>query len=352
MLKFKIFEKFDEECSKTFELLIQNANYNFFQTYNYLKNLSSENKGKIKIVAVYDNKKIIAILPLEIKKYFIFKILQWIGTERSDVCNPILIKNFNFLIKDKEFTNLWKNILKHLGDYDLIFFNNQLSQIGSCTNPFTEYLKSTKFSKIYQILLPENFKNYLDNQKIKDKKRYYELHRTTIKSNKLEQNLNVSFSMIKLPNENINFADIIRVKKKQLENKNIKHNLDNKFIQTFDNLIKKKDIKYFFAKLKIENKAISSCFGIFLNDTFYYYIPFLESNDYNNYKPGKILILKIISWCIDNKIKVFDFGLGEEKYKENFSNRSLSLHRYVKHNSVLGRFLLIVMKIVFFRKKF
>ena len=52
------------------------------------------------------------------------------------------------------------------------------------------------------------------------------------------------------------------------------------------------------------------------------------------------------------KIKVFDFGLGEEKYKENFSNRSLSLHRYVKHNSVLGRFLLIVMKIVFFRKKF
>ena len=34
MLKFKILQ-FDEECSKTFELLIQNANYNFFQTYNY-----------------------------------------------------------------------------------------------------------------------------------------------------------------------------------------------------------------------------------------------------------------------------------------------------------------------------
>ena len=55
------------------------------------------------------------------KKIFYFKILQWIGIERSDVCNPILIKNFNFLIKDKEFTNLWENILKHLGDYDLIF---------------------------------------------------------------------------------------------------------------------------------------------------------------------------------------------------------------------------------------
>ena len=74
-------------------------------------------------------------------------------------------------------------------------------------------------------------------------------------------------------------------------------------------------------------------------------------NDYNNFKPGKILVLKIINWCIENKIKIFDFGLGEEKYKRNFSNHSLSLHRFIEYKSLLGKFLFLGMKIIFFNKK-
>ena len=103
MLNFKIFERFDDECSKNFDLLIKNANYNFFQNYNYLKNLSLENKSEIKIISIFYDRKIIAILPLEIKRYFIFKILQWIGTERSDVCNPILINDFYSYFKNNDF---------------------------------------------------------------------------------------------------------------------------------------------------------------------------------------------------------------------------------------------------------
>ena len=170
MLEFKIFEKFDEECSKSFESLTHKANYSFFQTYSYLKSLSSISKSEIKVVAIYENRKIIAILPLEIKKYFIFRVLQWIGTQRSDFCNPILIENFDKYIQNKNFLSLWKNILKDIGVFDLIFFNNQISMIGDCANPFTTFLKSAEFSKIYQIRLPDLFQKYLDNQKKKIKK--------------------------------------------------------------------------------------------------------------------------------------------------------------------------------------
>ena len=51
----------------------------------------------------------------------------------------------------------------------------------------------------------------------------------------------------------------------------------------FENIINKDNSRYFIANLKVENKIIASCFGILLNDTFYYYIPFMMPNDYNNF---------------------------------------------------------------------
>ena len=187
MLNFEIFEKFDDRCLNSFEELIPNSYYNFFQNYDYLEHLIFEEDSKIKIVAIYDNKKIIAILPLEIKRYFIFKILQWIGTKKSDICNPILSKNFYSYVNDENFISLWKKILQKVGDYDLIFFNNQLSKVGDCENPFVKHLNAIKLSKIHRINLPNNFQKFLNNQKTKDKKKYYEIHRTIIKSKKIKR---------------------------------------------------------------------------------------------------------------------------------------------------------------------
>ena len=49
---------------------------------------------------------------------------------------------------------------------------------------------------------------------------------------------------------------------------------------------------------------------------------------FEKFKIGKILILDLIEWSIKKRIKVFDFGLGAEKYKKHFSNSNLDLFRY------------------------
>ena len=76
------------------------------------------------------------------------------------------------------------------------------------------------------------------------------------------------------------------------------------------------------------------------------------SEKYNNFKPGKILTLQIIEWCFKNNIKCFDFGLGDEKYKENFSNYSIPIHRYIFGKNFLGKILISILKIIFYKKKF
>ena len=75
--------------------------------------------------------------------------------------------------------------------------------------------------------------------------------------------------------------------------------------------------------LKINDKVVSRCFGIIFKEVFYYHIPTIYLSEFDRFKPGKILIIEIIKWCINNNIKRFDFGLGNEKYKKYFSNKEI-----------------------------
>lgn len=94
MYSYKIFSSINEECEKNWRNIENNSYSNFFQSFDYIKEIIKKNNSNIKIVFIFKKKEVIAILPLEIKKYFMFNVLQWIGTKEADYCNPLLVKNF------------------------------------------------------------------------------------------------------------------------------------------------------------------------------------------------------------------------------------------------------------------
>ena len=101
MYFYKIFDSFTNECEKIWRETETNSNSNFFQNFDYIHEVANKSNADVKIIILFHKKKVIAILPLEIKKYFIFNVLQWIGTNYSDYCNPLFSKNFeNNLNKD------------------------------------------------------------------------------------------------------------------------------------------------------------------------------------------------------------------------------------------------------------
>ena len=80
------------------------------------------------------------------------------------------------------------------------------------------------------------------------------------------------------------------------------------------------------ASLTINNETISTCLGIVSKNIFYYYIPMIISKNYNNFKPGKILMLEILDWCTKNQIEYFDFGLGMRNIKKILL---INLYRFI-----------------------
>ncbi len=353
MYRFKIFNSFTEECSHAWKNFEKDCSSNFFQDYEYIQEITKKNNNSTKIIIIYLNSKVVAILPLEIKKFFFVNMLQWIGTDYSDYCNPILSKNFEADYIKIDFKKVWKEILDDLkNEVDLVFFNNQLNYINETINPFVKNLKTTNFSKIYFIELKNNFENYKNDIKEKDKKHAYEIHRTLIKFEKLKQHSKNTILEVKNSYEEVlNLKQVIEEKKDQLLKKKVGNKLNNHFVEIFENLIKFKKTKFLLASLKTEETILAKCFCFIYKGVFYYYIPLISSNNFEKFKPGKILITELIKWCIKNDIKKFDFGLGKEKYKKYFSNKEFLLHRHLNFLSIKGFFAYFLISIFLKIKK-
>ena len=338
MYTYKIFDTITKEFEDIFHTKEFKFDSTFFQHIEYIKEITKYTKSDLKIIVIYHDNLILTILPFEIKKYVFIKVLQWIGTKYSDYCNPILSKKFKSKINRKHFLATWNSILNDIkNDFDLVFLNNQLAIINEQPNPFVDYFQTSKFSTIYSINFENNFNDYKEKIKIKNKKHAYEIHRTIIKYEKLkETSKNLKVVIQDSDQDLIDFNKIVEEKKDQLKKKKIKNKLDHNFIRTFKNLIQLKKLKFYVISLNLDGKPLSRCFGFVFDDTFYYYIPIVLPNSFGNYKPGKILIIKLIKWCIKKNISKFDFGLGGEKYKKYFSNKEISLHRYLEAFSLKG----------------
>ena len=353
MYTYKIFDTVTKEFEDIFNSKNVKFDLTFFQHIEYIKEITKDNKSNLRIIVIYHDNLILTILPFEIKKYVFIKVLQWIGTKYSDYCNPILSKKIKSKINRKHFLATWNLILKDIkNDFDLIFLNNQLALINEQPNPFVNYFSTYEFSKIYSINFENDFNDYKEKIKNKNKKHAYEIHRTIIKYEKLKETSKNLKTVIQNSDHNlIDFNKIAEEKKEQLQKKKINNKLDHNFIRLFKNLIQLKKFKFYVISLNLEDKTLARCFGFVFDNTFYYYMPIVLPNSFGNYKPGKILILQIIKWCIKNNITKFDFGLGSEKYKKYFSNNEISLHRYLKAFSFKGTIVYFFMLVIFKIKK-
>lgn len=65
-------------------------------------------------------------------------------------------------------------------------------------------------------------------------------------------------------------------------------------------------------------------FGFIYQNILYYYMPSYHL-DWALYSPGKILLVKLIAWCVDHGLSSFDFMKGDDPYKASLANASKEL---------------------------
>ncbi|MBM83412.1 MAG: hypothetical protein CMJ78_22875 [Planctomycetaceae bacterium] len=77
--------------------------------------------------------------------------------------------------------------------------------------------------------------------------------------------------------------------------------------------------------LSLGEKIIALCMGFETQQSYSYYVPTFDS-EWSKFAPGSVLLSYLIEDCINREIPTFDFGQGDESYKQRFATSSGQLN--------------------------
>jgi len=335
-MKIDIFTEFNKDLKNIWLNFEKNAVMTPFQSFSWLS-LWQKTVGEPllsinpQIVHLQENGQSFAILPFAIRKTFGIHILEWMGGHNTDYMGPLIHPEFLDYIENLE---IWKTIDLELVKYDVIHFQKQSDWILQFFERIGFSQKNGLLIPSFKTSLPSSWNEYFDNIKKRlrtDSKRQYR---------RLEKLGDLRFIYAENSEEK---SKIIRLmiaqKSRQYRETKIWNMLSVEEYQYFYKGLADlftENFKVHCSALQVDNVIVATHVGIFNDSTFYYLMPANERDNWKKYSPGRLLLLELLKWSIENKLKFFDFTIGDESYKNDWCNINTKLFGTIKSNSFLG----------------
>lgn len=83
--------------------------------------------------------------------------------------------------------------------------------------------------------------------------------------------------------------------------------------------------KLIFSALKIDKEVAALHMGFIDKNVFYYYIP-AYNQKFSQYSIGRLLLLELVKYAFEQGFSRFDFMLGEEDYKQEWTTKNQELY--------------------------
>lgn len=294
------------------------SNQSLFMTFEsanpYVKNYGNLGDVVLFFMERKDNKSLEAIFPLRKKNHFFYKKYLFLF--------PKLGFNYTFLsssLKDETKNFFFEKILIK------IFSVNSIISLGPVDQQFVEdlskYVKSTKFEIIhsdfpehlYVLTLPRTLQELLNSFSRKFRKNLFYYQRKAVKD------FTASFNDIKNLKENKkSYEEFLALHKSLIEGKGIITPFEYKpFRDYFFDMISEFGDNNGLFSLKLNDKTACLLLYVDWGDT-RYFLNIGVSPNYKQYSVARLSIIHAIEDSINKGMKYFNFGQGDEDYKEDW----------------------------------
>lgn len=99
------------------------------------------------------------------------------------------------------------------------------------------------------------------------------------------------------------------------------------------------------SALYLDDEIISTHWGVANSEVLFYMLPSFDTKKYEKYSPGKIHLSYLAEWAYNNKFSKIDFTVGDEGYKSDWCNKSMTLYNVYYPANFKGYLLFLAFKI-------
>lgn len=344
----KIYTRFDEQLETVWKKLeLQCRNY-LFQSYDWIhqwqQTIGNELKTKPFIVTVRHRGQVVALFPMAVRRSYGISVLGFLGGEQSDYNSPLIVKHY---LCAERLSVIWPLVNDVLPSHDIIIFSRLPQFLSEKENYLCSIWGSKQVTSSYASILPRSITEF----QAQIPKRIRSDNKRQVK--RLKKIGSLTFIVAKSQDVYDKLIDsMILQKRYRYQSTGVRDILSGQAAKDFYKKIELNPIskvRIHLSALMLNENVLATHWGAIYNDRFYFLMP-SYSNEWERFSPGRLLLLNLIEWSIDQGLQVFDFTVGEEDYKKKYCGKEMKIYEHLKVKTPLGVIYLFVRGVIVFLK--
>ena len=284
------------------------------------------------LVVRNDDGKPVLYLPLAIETKFNIRILRFMDCGVADYNAPVM--KAGLALSRQEFKGLWAEMLSLLPAFDVIDLKKIAGNVSGDINPLT-FLDCTSHSESGHSLLLKGVDAAADGgASISLRRKLDREHRKISELGAVEFVVNPSGNMAGLITEKL-----LALKREKYTQTKVRDFLAMPGVADFYREVvspKQHGKIGHLSALFIGKTIVSAHIGYIGRGSFYYILPAYDAA-YARYRPGYLLLRELVDWSAQQGDETFDFGVGDEPYKQTWANHRLPLYDHERAMTAAGQ---------------
>jgi CelD/BcsL family acetyltransferase involved in cellulose biosynthesis len=329
-----IYNKFDDQIKRVWMDLEMECHHYVFQCYDWLyhwqQTIGDDRSIQPVIVTVSHRGKVVALFPMALRRALGARIIEFLGGEQSDYNAPLIINSY---ITEARMQDIWDHVQDVLPTHDIKLMLRIPQFLIKKENFLCSLLEARRVASSYGLTLPQSIEelNILIPKKIRsDSKR---------QTKRLTKQGYLSTIIAETDIEYKKLLEkMIEQKRHRYQLTGVRDVLADPIVQNFyKGLIPNSESKFkiHLSGLILNETVLATHWGCLYKERFYFLMPAYDEK-WKKYSPGRLLLEELMNWSVKNNIKLFDFSIGSEKYKQTYCNQQLIIYEHVKLISLLG----------------
>ena len=260
---------------------------------------------------------------------------MWLGSELGDYNAPLLAPDFSQKLGPRRCLHLWPEVLRRIQShadlrFDMIHFVRMPEMVGAQHNPFRQLPVTTHPSGAYLTHLTDNWDAFYTTKRSSSTRR-----RDRTKRKKLGEMGEVKL-ITPQGTEDIgsSFDTLVTQKTRSFAAMGVSNMFDRPgYSEFYRALAIDPATRHLVHVSRLDVGAIPAAvnFGLTFRGCYYHVLASYDDGEVSRFGPGAAHLHDLMRYAIETRCRVFDFTVGDERYKRDWSDTESALFDHLAY---------------------